>query len=91
VIALAALGITALSKEIEDGKYALAFYPYAANELTKTEIRSRFWGTRVIRKSTQILSRLFRLNTIKGDEEEGITRNAEGSYTVLKQLNICPA
>ena len=91
VVALAALGFAALSKPINDGKYAVAFYPNAADALTKAEARSRFWSTGVVGICTQILSRVFRLNTIKGDEKEGITRNTESSYTVLKQLNICPA
>ena len=90
-MALAVLTVLALGQEIKDGKYALVFYPYAADALTKAEVKSRFSDITVPRTLTQILSKVFRLNTIKGDRQEGTARNPEGSITDLRQLNICPA
>ena len=68
--ALMSLSLSAFASasQATSGSFArFTFSPYANNELTKAEVRSRFWGT-VTRKTAQILSRVFRLNTIKGDK-----------------------
>lgn len=91
-LAFAALTLEALSKETNDEQYTFAPYPYATNELTKAEFRSRFWDTGVRSKGTQILSRVFRLNTaIKGDENENNAKSVGSTYAALRQLNILPA
>jgi hypothetical protein len=89
--ALAALfAYAAGSKETNDKE--ITFYSYTANELTKTEFRSCFWGNKVIQKSAGVLSRTFRLNTTsKSDEKGSIAWSAGSPCVALRQLNICPA
>jgi hypothetical protein len=90
--ALASLCALAFQKQDEAEFTAFTYCLNGNNELTAAKVRSRFWGTKVASTSTQVLSKVFRLNaTLEGDKKDGIAESVGSAYAELRQLNILPA